>query len=93
MVGGCEKGHLGVNFLRWSKGAEGMGCGRRWAIWVLQEQGLPIGVQECLEGFHQRCADHLSRYFIPKWANPNAESILPMAGTTSLLVELKGATA
>ncbi len=53
-----------------------------------KEQGLPIGVQECLEGFHQRCADHLSRFFIPKWASLNAESILAMAVTTSLLVKL-----
>ncbi len=28
--------------------AEGMDCGRKWVIWVLQGTGLPVGLQECL---------------------------------------------
>ncbi len=32
------------------------------------EQGLPAGIQECLERFHRRCVDHLSRQFVPKCA-------------------------
>ncbi len=35
------------------------------------EQGPPVGVQECLEGFHLECAEYLSRQFVPKWNNPN----------------------
>ncbi len=30
------------------------------------EQGLPVGVQECLERFHRGCVDYLSRQFVPK---------------------------
>ncbi len=37
-VGVYRKGHLGV-FLRGSMCAEGMGCGRRWVLWVLQGPG------------------------------------------------------
>ncbi len=81
----CGKGHLGVKFLRGSMCAEGIGCGRNWAIWVLQG----TGVQECLEGFHRGCVDYLSRQFVPKWDSSNGESTLAMAGTTSLLVEIK----
>ncbi len=49
VVGVYGKGHLGVSFLRGSICAEGMGCERRWVRWVLREQGLPVGIQECLE--------------------------------------------
>ncbi len=54
------------------------------------EQGLPMGVQDCLEGFHQVYVDHLSGEFVPKWYSPKAESVLATAGTTSILVELIG---
>ncbi len=37
------------------------------------EQGLPAGIQECLERFHRRCVDYLSRQFVPKWDCPNGE--------------------
>ncbi len=37
------KGHLGVNFLRGSMRVEGMGCGRRWAIWILRGAGNANG--------------------------------------------------
>ncbi len=33
---GIWKGSLGCEFLRESMCAEGMGCGRRWAKWVLR---------------------------------------------------------
>ncbi len=72
---------------------------REWAVqWdvlygYFGEQGLPVGVQKCLEGSHRGCVDHLSRQFVPKWDSPNAESVLATAGTTSLLVELIGLAA
>ncbi len=68
--------------------AEEMGCGRRWVIWVLQEQGLPAGVQKCLEGFHRRCIGHLNRQFVPESDSLDAENVLGTAGTTSLMLEL-----
>ncbi len=34
------------------------------------EQGLPAGIQECLERFHRRWVDFLSRQFVPKWDCP-----------------------
>ncbi len=43
VVGVCGKGHLGVSFLRVSMCAEGMGCGRRWVIWVLRGTGTASG--------------------------------------------------
>ncbi len=58
-------------------------CGYLW------EQGLPVGVQKCLEGFHRRCIDYLSRQFIANENNTNAECVLATVGVTSLLVDLK----
>ncbi len=55
-----------------------------------REQGLPVGVHECLAGFHRRCVDYFSRHFVAKWDSPNVECVLATAGTTSLLVELIG---
>ncbi len=55
------RSHLGVSCLRGSMCAEGMGCERRWVKWVLREQGLPVGIQECLERFHRGGVDYLSR--------------------------------
>ncbi len=40
MTGVYGKGHLGVNFLRGSMCAEGMGCERRW---VLRGMGTASG--------------------------------------------------
>ncbi len=31
-----------------------------------REQGLLVGIQECLERFHRGCVDYLSRQFVPK---------------------------
>ncbi len=53
------------------------------------EHGLPAGIQECLERFHRRCVDYLSRQFVPKWDSPNGEVELATARTASLLVELE----
>ncbi len=52
------------------------------------EQGLPVGIQECLERFHRGCDDYLSRQFVPKWDSPNCEGELQAARTALLLVEL-----
>ncbi len=57
------------------------------------EQGLPVGIQECLERFQRVCVDYLSRQFVPKWDSPNCEGELATARTTSLLVELVGVAA
>ncbi len=53
------------------------------------EQGLPVGIQECLEKIHRGCVDYLSRQFAPKWDSPNDEVELATARTASLLVELE----
>ncbi len=39
MAGVYGKGHLGVDFLRGSMCAEGMGCERMWVRWVLRGIG------------------------------------------------------
>ncbi len=61
----CRKSHLG-EFLRDQ-------CVRReWVVGegelygYIEEQRLPVDVQECLEGFHRGCVDYLSRQFAPK---------------------------
>ncbi len=53
------------------------------------EQGLSGDIQECLERFHRRSVDYLSRQFVPKWDSPNGEGELVTARTASLLVELE----
>ncbi len=40
------------------------------------EQGLPADIQECLERYHRRCVDDLSRQFFSKWDSPNGEGEL-----------------
>ncbi len=45
--------------------------------------------QECLERFHRRCVDYLSRQFVPKWDCPNGEGELATARTASLFDELE----
>ncbi len=57
------------------------------------EQGLPMGIQECLEKFHRGCVDYLSRQFVPKWDSPTCEGELAMARRAFLLVELVGVAA
>ncbi len=42
------------------------------------EQGPPVGVQKCLEGFHLECAEYLSRQFVPKWNNPVVLFTVPL---------------
>ncbi len=54
------------------------------------EQGLPVGIHECLERFLRGCVDYLSRDFVPKWDSLNYEAELATARTASLLVELVG---
>ncbi len=86
-------GHLGVSFLRGSMCAEGMRCEKGLLGGYFGEQGLPVGIQECLERFRRGCVDYLSRQFVPKWDIPNCEGELATAHTTSLLVELVGVAA
>ncbi len=84
---GIWEGSLGCEFLLGGMCAEGMGCGLDG---YFGEQGLPAGIQECLERFHRRCVDYLSRQFVPKLDCPNGEGELATARTASLLVELGG---
>ncbi len=55
-----------------------------------REQGLSMGVQECLEGFHRGCIDYLSWHFVAEGDSPNGETLLATGGTVYLLVELIG---
>ncbi len=87
------KGHKGLSFCVG-------GCVlREWVVEVggldgyFGDQGLPASIQECLERFHRRCVDYLSRQFVPKWDCPNGEGKLATARTASLLVELECAAA
>ncbi len=58
------------------------------------EQGLPVGIQECLKRFQRGCVDYyLGRQFVPKWDSPNGEFKLATARTACLLVELVGVAA
>ncbi len=57
------------------------------------EQGLPWGIQECLERDQRGCVEYLSWQFGQQWGSPNGEGILATARTTSLLVELVGVAA
>ncbi len=90
-MGVYGKGHLGVSFFYIGRcvlrewGVEGGGLDGYFG-----EQGLLVGIHECLEGFHPGCVDYLSRQFVPKWDSPNGEGELATARTTSLLVELVG---
>ncbi len=87
------KGHLGVSF------CVGRCVLREWVVvgggldGYFGEQGLRVGIQECLERFHRRCVDYLSRQFVPKWESPNGGRELTTAGKTSLLVKLVGVSA
>ncbi len=83
------KGHWGVSFCvvrcvlrEWVVGGGGLDG-------YFGEQGLPAAIQECLERFHRRCVDYLSRQFVSKWDSPNGEGELATARTASLLVELE----
>ncbi len=61
VVGVCGKGLLGVRFLSGSMYAEEMGCGGGGLYGCFREQGLPVGVQECLKKFYRRGVDTFSR--------------------------------
>ncbi len=52
-MGVYVKCHLGLSFSRGSMGAEGMGCERGGLDGYFGEQGLPVGIHECLERFHR----------------------------------------
>ncbi len=84
---------MGVNFLRGSMCAEGMGCGRRWVRWVLRETGTSSGHPGLLPKCSRGWTDYLPRQVAPKWDSPNAEHVLATAGTKSLLVKLEGVAA
>ncbi len=58
-----------------------------------REQGLPVGIQDCLERFHRGGVDYLSRQFVPKWDYPNGRGELATARTTYRLVQLVGVAA
>ncbi len=92
-MGRCEKGHLGMSFLRCQYVLREWVVGRSGLYGYFGEQGLPAGVQESLEGFHRRRVDYLTRQFVPKCGNPNSESVLATAGETYLLAELIGVAA
>ncbi len=84
---GCEVFYVGRCVLReWVVGGSGL-------YGYFGEQGMPVGIQECLERFHRGCAGCPSRQFVPKWNSPNGEGELATARTTSLLMELVGVAA
>ncbi len=83
--GGKWKG----SFASGSMCAKEMGCWRRWVLYVLQG----TGAVSWRPGFHRRCVDCLSRYFVPKCDSSKPESVLVTAGTSPLLVELIGVAA
>ncbi len=71
---------MGRSVLReWVVGGGGIGG-------YFGEQELPVGIQECLEGFNRGGVDYLRREFVPKWDSPNCEVKLATARTASLLV-------
>ncbi len=41
--------------------------GGRWLDGYFEEQGMPVGNQECLEKFRRGCVDYISLQFVPKW--------------------------
>ncbi len=83
-MGVCEKDHLGVIIY------VGQCVLREWVVGgggldgYFGEQGLPVGVQECLEGSHRGCIDYFGQQFVPQWDNANRESVLATARITSL---------
>ncbi len=83
------KGYLGMGFFY-----IGRCVLRKWVVrggrldGYFGEQGLPVGMQECLERFHHGCVDYLSWQFVPKWGSPNCEGESATAPTASLLGEL-----
>ncbi len=84
MAGAYGKGHFVVRFYvgRWVL--------REWVVrgggldGHFREQGLLVGIQECLERYHRGCVDFLIRQFVPTWDSPNFEGELATAGTASL---------
>ncbi len=89
VVGVYGKGHWGVSFCVGRCVLRKLVVGGGRFDGYFGEQGLPVGIQECLETFHRRCLDYRSRQFVPKWDSPNGEGELATARTASLLVELE----
>ncbi len=79
---GIWEGSLGCEFLRGIVGGGGLDG-------YSGEQGLPADIQECLERYHRRWVDYLSRQFVPKWDSPNGKGEEATARTASLFVELE----
>ncbi len=59
-MGVCGKGHLGVSLYVGQCVLREFVVGGGGLYGYFGEQGLPVGVQECLEGFHRGCDDYLS---------------------------------
>ncbi len=80
---GVWEGSLGCEFMRGSMCAEGMVLGGGALDGYFGEQGLPVGIQECLERFHRGCVDYLSWKLVPKWDCPNGDgaSCIAVGGT------------
>ncbi len=58
----CDVLYVGRCVLRqWFVGGGGGGLDRFFG-----EQGLPVEIQECPEGFHREFVDYLGRPFVPK---------------------------
>ncbi len=76
---GIWEGSLGCEFMRGSMCAEGMVLGGGGLDGYFGEQGLPVGIQECLERFHRGCVDYLSRKLVPKWDSPNGDGAYSIA--------------
>ncbi len=83
MLGGgaCGKGNLGVSFYVGQCVLWNWVVGRGRLYGYSGEQGIPVGIKECLEGFHWGCVDYLSRQLVPNWDSPNGERELTTAGT------------
>ncbi len=78
-MGVYGKGRWGVSFY------VGRCVLREWVVrggWLhgyFGEQGLPVGIQEWLEGLPPGCVDYLGGQFVPKWDSTNAEGELASA--------------
>ncbi len=85
-MGLCGKGHLGVNFLRGSMSAEGMGC---WGyVGTSRNRDCQKASRSVLKDFTEtRPADCAKRDSL------DSERVLATARTTLLLVELVGVSA
>ncbi len=89
-LNGMYKGACKYELLNGVRCAGGMNYGRGGFNGYSWEQGPPVCVQKCLEGFHLECLDHPGWRFIPKFNRTNAKCVLATARLTPLLVELIG---